>query len=67
MLLSFRISSSLASFTPAITLVEVGDLRGVGGVERDERAAAALEGRDHAEDVRVVEPDGGELDRVRRV
>ena len=43
-------------------LAEFGDLRRIGGVEgrRARRRRAAR--RDHAEDVRVVEADGGELD-----
>jgi hypothetical protein len=45
-------------------LAEVCDLLGVGGVEADQLAAAALHGRRHAHDVIVVEADHREPDLV---
>jgi hypothetical protein len=46
-------------------LAEVFQLLRVRRVHRHELAAAALDGRGHAEDVRVVHADHGETDRVR--
>src|SRR5690606_38894442 len=50
----------------AEALFEVRDLLRIGRVEGDELTAAALHGRGHAVDVRVVEPDDAEPNRVLR-